>query len=36
VLEVAKNMNKKNQTLIFTIALLLFLSSPSIAMIDDY
>ena len=32
----AKNMNKKIQTLIFTSALLLFLSSPSIAVIDDY
>ena len=29
-------MNKKIQTLIFTSALLLFLSSPSIAVIDDY
>jgi len=29
-------MNKKIQTLIFTTALLLFLSSPSIAVIDDY
>ena len=29
-------MNKKIQTLIFTSTLLLFLSSPSIAVIDDY
>ena len=29
-------MNKKIQILIFTTALLLFLSSPSIAVIDDY
>ena len=32
----AKNINKKNKTLIFTSTLLLFLSSPSIAVIDDY
>ena len=32
----AKNMNKKIQALIFTNIMLLFLSSPSIAVIDDY